>query len=96
MTMRVESLEEELERLDIDRHGGEVMAGTSVGHQIIEVDAAFIELFQNAQEVLILLLRRFGRSAPGDWSSAKAAFGEPNEKWPVLTKDQPYASLRAC
>ena len=51
MTMRVESLEEDLERLDIDRHGGEVMAGTSVGHQIIEVDAAFIELFQNAQEI---------------------------------------------
>lgn len=80
MTMRVKSLEEELERLDIDRHGGEVMAGTSVGHQIIEVDAAFIELFQNAQEVLILLLRRFGRSASGDWSSAFAAVRATSRK----------------
>ncbi|MBU6440351.1 MAG: DUF2384 domain-containing protein [Betaproteobacteria bacterium] len=46
------SLEEKLKGFDVDRHAGEVMAGPSVGHEIIEVDAAFFELFQKAQEML--------------------------------------------
>lgn len=45
-------LAEKLNQFDVSRHGGEVMAGASVGREIIEGDAGFLELLQKVQEMV--------------------------------------------